>query len=161
RDRWRDLVEEDETDDDAAAGIESVLQSVDPQLYEGGQDSAVAQAIANFQLSIINAANETRDECRAQQIHWTLRVIRETSQRLRHAFPEADLNKLDTVVPSLHSRLALDVAAELLALSGSRFSPQRLSQKEGSHLWEGTPPLPVQPSPRTFKLLHKLSEVMA
>ena len=160
RDRWRDLVEEDETDDDAAAGIESVLQSVDPQLYEGGQDSAVAQAIANFQLSIINTANETRDECRAQQIHWTLRVIRETSQRLHQAFPEADLNKLDTVVPSLHSRLALDVAAGL-ALSGSRFSPQRLSQKEGSHLWEGTPPLPVQPSPRTFKLVHKLSEVMA
>ena len=161
RDRWRDLVEEDETDDDAAAGVESVLQSVDPQLYEGGQDSAVAQAITNFQLSIINAANETRDECRAHQIHWTLRVIRETSQRLHQAFPEADLNKLDTVVPSLHSRLALDIAAGLLALSGSIFSPQRLSPPSGSHLWEGTPPLPVQPSPRTFKLVHKLSETMA
>jgi hypothetical protein len=160
RDRWRDLVEEDETEDDAAAGIESVLQSVDPQIYEGEQDEAVAQAIANFQMSIINTANETRDECPAQQIHWTLRVIRETSQRLHQAFPEADLNKLDTVVPSLHSRLALDVTAGLLAVSGSRFSPQRLSE-EGSHLWEGTPPLPVQPSPRTFKLVHKLSEVMA
>jgi hypothetical protein len=161
RDRWRDLVEEDETDDDTAAGIESVLQSVDSQLYEGGQDSAVAQAIASFQLSIINTANEIRDKCRAQQIRWTLRVIRGTSQRLHQAFPEADLSKLDTVVPSLHSRLALDVAAELRALSGARFSPQCLSQKEGSHLWEGTPPLPVQPSPRTFKLVHKLSEVMA
>jgi conserved oligomeric Golgi complex subunit 1 len=161
RDRWRDLVEEDETDDDAAAETESILQSVDPQLYEGGQDSAVAQAIANFQLSIINTANEMLDEFHPQQIHWTLRVIRETSQRLYQAFPEADLNKLDTVVPSLHSRLALDVAAGLLAVSGPSFSRQHLSQKEGSHLWEGTPPLPVQPSPRVFKLVHKLNEAMA
>jgi hypothetical protein len=160
RDRWLDLVEEDEADDDAAAGIESILQSVDPRLYEEGQDSALAQAVASFQLSIITTVNETRDEFRPPQIHWALRVIRETSQRLHQAFPEADLNNLDTIVPLLHRRLARDVAAGL-ALSKPRPSQQHLSQHEGSYLWEGTPPLPVQPSPRTFKLVHKLSEAMA
>ena len=161
KDRWRDFVEDDEEDEETAARIENILQSGDPKLYEEEQVLGVAEAFTNFQLKIRDAANEIWKEPDRQQVQSLLRIVRETCQRLRQAFPEADLAMLDAIVPSLHNRLALDVTTNLLASSTSRPTWQRLSHRASSHLWEGVPPLPVQPSPHIFKVLHKLSEIMA
>ena len=161
KDRWQDLVEDDEEDDEAADRIESILQCDDSKLYELEQVSSVVQALTDFQLKIKDMANKMAAEKGCEQAKSLLRIIRETVLRLRQAFPEADLTTLDTIPLLLHNRLATDVAIKLLASSESTFASQRLSVKASSHLWEGVPPLPVQPSPRIFKLLYKMNEIMA
>ena len=160
KDRWQDLVEDDE-EDEAAETIETILQSDDPKLYDLEQVSGVAQAFTDFQLKMRDTANRIGEQMDCQKVQLLLRIIRETSLRLRQAFPDADMTTLDTIVPSLHNRLATDVAIKLLAVFGSRFTRNRLSIKASTHLWEGVPPLPVQPSLRIFKLLRKLNEIMA
>jgi hypothetical protein len=161
RDRWQDIVEEDEEDEESAVRIESILQNDDPELYEVEQVSSVAQAFTDFQLKIRDIGNDIREDSGCEQVQSLLRIIREACQRLRQAFPQADLMMLDTIVPSLHTRLAINVVTKIFALSVSRPASQRLSYRASSHLWEGVLPLPVQPSARIFKLLHKLSEVIA
>jgi conserved oligomeric Golgi complex subunit 1 len=161
KDRWQDHVEEDEDDEESAAKIESVLQGDDPKLYRAAQASDVAQAFSDFQLKISDTTNVIRQGPDCDQVQSLLRFIREASQRLRQAFPEADLTILDTIAPSLHSRLASDVATKLLAFSKLKSASQRLSYMASSHLWEGVPPLPMQPSARIFRLLCKLNEAMA
>lgn len=160
KDRWQDLVEEDEEDEEAGTRIENILQRDDPKLYEVEQVSGLAQAFVDFQLKVRDTASGASEVPGCQQVQSLLRIIRETCHRLRQAFPEADLTTLDRIAPSLHSRLAISVVTKLFTLSGPK-RLQRLSHRESSHLWEGVPPLPMQPSAHIFKLLYKANEAMA
>lgn len=159
--RWQDHIEDDEDDEESVAKVESLLQNDDPQLYEAEQASTVARAFADFQLKISETAKAVSQRAQSEQGQSLLRIIREASQRIYQAFPEADLTIFDEIVPSLHSQLAVRVATKLLAVSGSAAAWQRLSDTASSHVWEGVPLLPVQPSARTFRLLHKLQALMA
>lgn len=158
--RWEDHIEDDEDDEDSVAKVESLLQNEDPKLYEAEQALSVARAFSNFQLKISDTAKAISQRTQHGQVQSLLRIMREASQRICLAFPEADLTMFDEIVPSLHNELATDVATKLLTLTESGAAWQSLSSTASSHVWEGVPPLPVQPSPRTFRLLHKLQEVM-
>jgi hypothetical protein len=161
--RWEDHIEDNEDDEDnedSVAKVESLLQNEDPKLYEAEQALNIARAFSNFQLKISDTAKAISQRTQHGQVQSLLRIMREASQRICLAFPEADLTMFDEIVPSLHSQLAMDVATKLLTLSESGAAWQSLSSTASSHVWEGVPPLPVQPSPRAFRLLHKLQEVM-
>jgi hypothetical protein len=143
------------------AEVESFLRNDDPKLYAAEQASNVARALSDFQLKISDIARAIGQRTQCEQAQSLLRMIREASQRICGAFPQADLTMFDEIVPLLHNQLAIDVATRLLTLSGSGAAWQGLSNQTSSHVWEGVPLLPVQPSPRTFRFLHNLQEIMA
>lgn len=159
--RWQDHVEEDEEDEESLTKIEHLLQSDDPKLYAGEQLSNIARALSDFQLKIGTSATALSAGSSCDQVQSLLRIIREASQRLGQAFPEADLTTLSEIAPLLQSRLGTAVASQLLTFSKSRSTARRLHYRASTHLWEGDPPLPIQPSAHIFSLLRKLQEVMA
>ena len=161
KDRWQDKVEEDGTDDDAPAVIEHMLTVKDSELYKAAQREAIVTATSKFQINIRDASDLISDVQGTTKVPTLLRIIREICQRLRRAFPALNLTTLDDMVPGLHEQLANDVATRVVALFKSRPASNCYTQRTLNQLWDGTPPLPTQPSPRVFKLLYKLSGAMA
>ena len=159
--RWLEMIEEDEDDDESGVEVEKALQSEDPDLYAEVQKSALAKAMSSFQETIRDSTRDIGESCSTKKILFLLRTIRDVNQRLSSGFPGADLTTLETILPELQHRLATDVGTQLATNFSSSTHSRRLEVSAISHLWEGTPPLPMQPSPHTIKVLRKLSEIMA
>lgn len=162
KDRWQDQIDEDETDDEGPITIERMLTKDDSEVFEAEQKRAVVQAVFTFQTSIRDASTGIETEQTISQVQVLLHIIREVCQRLHHAFSTIDLAMLRDIVPDLHRRLAIDVAAMVFStLVSSKQATQLSTLTASSQLWDGTPLLPMQPSPHVFKLLYKLSQTMA
>ena len=154
RERWQDQVEEDEDDDELAARVEQTLRNTDPRRYQDDLAKSSIKSLTDCQTSVRGIADTAHLGSDASRVRALLRIVRELHQRLRRAFPDAQLDVLESVVPPLIERLANDLV---------RLVPVPLKSRPSSsiaQLWEGNPPLPVQPSPTTIKLLRKLTSCM-
>jgi conserved oligomeric Golgi complex subunit 1 len=162
KDRWLDRID-DETEEEDAAILARLLSSDDPDLYMYFLSQTSENVLSEFQQKIAQATKEIHADSPIHQTIFLIRYIRETYQQLHHAFPDTDLGVLTLVLSPLRSHVSNVISTQLLeafacppsSTHNAEFAPA-LTQ-----LWEGTPPLPTQPSPHTFKLLQTLCMFMA
>jgi conserved oligomeric Golgi complex subunit 1 len=85
-----------------------------------------------------------------------LRVLRD----IRAALPKRpDLKSFGlSIIPDLHAILAISVSSTPISSLATSITARK--RVVGRALWEGTPELPVHPSPAAFKFLHSLTSSM-
>ncbi|KAI9832558.1 MAG: hypothetical protein M1819_004348 [Sarea resinae] len=182
-------LDEDEDDELAEEGggedrLQTLLSESDPRLLEQDFQSALLASFKSFQKAVSDMAKDFSAEHRGGQAMFVLRILREIRQNLPQSMdmdgPSApSLSSSSSVVPDLHVMIAESVSARALLSfrrqhSSSVSSKRRANEKRARRqqrqrrqrlavraLWEGTPALPVQPSPEIFKLLHRLVSSMA
>lgn len=91
-----------------------------------------------------------------------IRLLREVDQRRRSLKEVFDLSESSSLSPevlrSLHQEIAEHVATKAIDTLIPRHKKQA---RRAIPLWDGVPPLPVQPSPATFRFLVELSRAMS
>lgn len=166
--RWIDIIEEDDDDDDDDDGgdkterVERTLQKDDPDQYEHAHKSSLDTATFEFQ-NRIKAAVETLNETETPKAIFLLRTIRGIYHHMTSSsIQQQDLTILASAIPRLHHLLATNTTSILLGpIQSSSSLVPRHQIKALAHLWEGDPPLPTHPSPPVFKLLQRLTGIMA
>lgn len=160
--RWIDFIEEDDDDDDRTEGIERTLQRDDPDMYEQEHTSSLGTAIIQFQNRIKKFAGNL-NQTETRKAIFLVRTIRGIYSHLATwSLQQQDLTILSSAAPQLHQLLATNITATLLdSIKPSSFVLKKQKIKALSHLWEGDPPLPTHPSPPVFKLLQRLTSIMA
>ncbi|KAF7502103.1 hypothetical protein GJ744_007208 [Endocarpon pusillum] len=166
--RWIDFIEEDEDvdedGDEKTEIIERTLQKDDPDQYEQEHKSSLDTATLEFQ-GRIKAAVETVNKTETPKAIFLLRTIRGIYHHMTSSsssIQQQDLPILASTIPRLHHLLATNTTSTLLGpIQSSSSLVPRHKIKALAHLWEGDPPLPTHPSPPVFKLLQRLTGIMA
>ncbi|KAH7393472.1 hypothetical protein BKA64DRAFT_676297 [Cadophora sp. MPI-SDFR-AT-0126] len=154
--RWDDDLEDVE-DDLSVESRNALLSTEDPKMLQDHLDSSLEEAyqVLNEKISALLTTYEESEQI-GQISVYLLRIIRD----IRTELPANDTLQsfgLPLVKP-LHQRLASQVSSKPLHAFSKTCTRKKLP---GRALWEGTPELPIQPSPGTFKLLHNLTLAMA
>jgi len=161
---------EDSDDEFSLDSKQALLSEDDPRSLEEKVQEAIFEALLELQKNlktlIARLTSDTQESSLPQAI-FLLRVLREVSERIPRLglkdteSTSSSLPFASSLVEPLHNALATSIsqsALDSLKRHLRKFSTSRriLSRT----LWEGNPPLPVQPSPGTFKFLHTLSNDM-
>lgn len=171
--RWDEDFGDGAEDSDDEFGLDSkqaLLSEDDPRSLEEKVQEAISEALLELQKNlktlIARLTSDTQESSLPQAI-FLLRVLREVSERIPRLglkdteSASSSLPFASSLVEPLHNTLATSIsqsALDSLKRHLRKFSTSRriLSRT----LWEGNPPLPVQPSPGTFKFLNTLSKDM-
>ncbi|KAG0648296.1 hypothetical protein D0Z07_5396 [Hyphodiscus hymeniophilus] len=154
--RWDDDLEDIE-DDLSLESRNTLLSTEDPNMLQDQLDLNLEKAYSALHQSISSHLAIYKDSEHIGQISmYILRILRD----IRSELPKnPSLQKFGlSLVPSLHEVLASTTAAESIHYFSKRFTRKRVA---GRGLWEGSPEMPVQPSPATFKFHHSLVQSMA
>ncbi|KAK0099759.1 hypothetical protein ONS95_013348 [Cadophora gregata] len=154
--RWDDDLEDIE-DDLSIESRNALLSTEDPKMLQEHLDSSLEEAyqVLNEKISALLTTYEESEQIGHISIY-LLRVIRDIRKELPANISLQSFG-LPLVKP-LHQRLASEVSEKPLQAFSKTCTKKKVP---GRALWEGTPELPVQPSPGTFKLLHSLALAMA
>ena len=169
--RWdEDFGDGADDSDDEFDSKQALLSEDDPRSLEEKVQEAISEALLELQKNlktlIARLTFDTQESSLPQAI-FLLRVLREVSERI----PRLSLKDTESTSPSLPFASSLvEPLYNALATSISQsaldslkrclrkfFTSRRILSRT---LWEGNPPLPVQPSPEIFKFLHTLSKDM-
>ncbi|KAI9772900.1 MAG: hypothetical protein M1840_008782 [Geoglossum simile] len=154
--RWDEAIDdvEDEIDLESRA---TQLSRDDPDLLEGELGKALTTAFQELGNVTSSAAAESEQGPKAI---FLLRILREI-RRQAPGLGNTDAFGL-SIIPILHGRVAETTSFTPLKLFERLTSKARWDRNNPARaLWEGTPQLPVQPSPGVFKLLYGLVTSMA
>ncbi|TAQ89259.1 hypothetical protein B7494_g2404 [Chlorociboria aeruginascens] len=154
--RWNDDLEGIE-DDLSLESRNTLLSQEDPQMLQSRLDSKLDEAFKELDDKIFTLFSTYEESEYVGKISiYLLRVLRDIRT---HLPKNASLQQFGlAIVPSLHKQLASTVSTNLTESFAKSFKRKRVV---GRALWEGTPELPVQPSPSTFKFLHSLTLSMS
>lgn len=149
-----DLDDFEELDD--GDSLQTILAKRDPELLETELRQATSSA---FQFAYQRVKSVSEDKQRAATL---VRVVRELEQRRRRLGDRAgeieSTELRDELVQCLHQAVAKSVCeAPLQSFRSDAISRQRVA----TALWDGSPPLPIQPSPHAFRFLASLQRSMS
>jgi hypothetical protein len=154
--RWDDDLEDIE-DDLSIESRNTSLSKEDPKMLQDQLDSSLEEAYVDLQEKLTSLLAAYEDSENIGQISvYLLRVLRDIRSNLPKDSSYQGFGI--QLVPSLHKTLAVITSENAVELFEKN---QPLKRIVGRGLWEGDPELPVQPSPKIFKLLRGLSEAMA
>lgn len=149
----------DDLDDDMSLEDRNEMLSVDdPTKLRKRVDRSLKQAFYDLhdKLTTLSHTFQASEHNGAISIFF-LRVVREIRRELPAS---SDVQSFGlSLVPELHRSLATSITSG--ALSGLSSSLSWKQSNKGIILWEGDPPLPVQPSPAVFKLFRAISKSMS
>ncbi|KAL3425760.1 hypothetical protein PVAG01_02551 [Phlyctema vagabunda] len=154
--RWDDDLENIE-DDITLESRDALLSQEDPQLLRDHLHSSLERSFTELDAKVDSLLAAQKESTHIGDISiYIIRVLRS----IRGSLPnDESLKKFGlSIIPSLHQHLSFAVSKSSVKGFTKSLSRRRVA---GRALWEGTPELPVQPSPGTFKLLHALSRDMA
>jgi hypothetical protein len=125
----------------------------------------VRQALDGLNSSVGDVFKTFGPSHASQKAVFLLRVIRLVRRDIPTHFLAKDFTVSSEVVPELQELLAAEIVAQNGSLSlipSFKSHPETGKPKvvPGRTLWEGEPPVPVQPSPGTFKYLRRLTATM-
>ncbi|KJX95222.1 sphingolipid c9-methyltransferase like protein [Zymoseptoria brevis] len=165
--KWADDLDLDLDDLTDAEGLHHSLSQEDPRSLEERLQTATAKDLSDAYEKI--EASYTASS--SQDPALTIRIIRAVDHRRRAldslvtaksstsspypAAPHAD----ESFIASLHHSLASSVISR--PIQRYRQSLTSPALRNTSTLWDGTPPLPVQPSTCTFRFVRDLHREMA
>ncbi|KAG9241074.1 hypothetical protein BJ878DRAFT_522573 [Calycina marina] len=153
--RWDDDLEDME-DDFSIETRSNLLSSEDPQMLQDHLDTSLEKKYAALGDQIRSLLETQSDGEDFESISiYTIRILRD----IRSELPQnASVQTFGlSLVPALHRTLAISVARRPV----ERFDEPLPKKVVGRALWEGTPELPVLPSPKVFRLLYNLTVSMA
>jgi hypothetical protein len=166
--RWDDTFADDvDSDSDSELGDskQTLLSDDDPRALEEATQDALAQALQELGINIAKVVDTSLEEHVVHKTVFILRVIRDLGDRI----PLLKLADKSTPLASpfqaatlrtLHAALATHIAAPRIRTYEVSLA-KALETSTNSHvLWEGTPPLPSQPSPSAFRFLRELNRCM-
>ncbi|TVY20146.1 hypothetical protein LARI1_G001430 [Lachnellula arida] len=153
--RWDDDLEDIE-DDLILESRNTLLSKDDPNMLQDHLDTSLEKAYKDLHEKIASMLASYEGEQIGSVSIYILRIIRD----IRTELPKnKSLQSFGlALVPLLHERLASSTSEELIKSYSRSFLKKKVA---GRSLWEGSPELPVQPSPATFKLLNGLTLAMA
>ncbi|KAK1637350.1 hypothetical protein BDP81DRAFT_427295 [Colletotrichum phormii] len=156
RQRWDNDIDEIE-DEETIEARQQLLSREDPRTLHEKLDATLVKAFVDLDGKLTGLWRSKEGAQNGGRVAmYLLRILRD----VREGLPKLDAVKRFglEVVPSLHERLATTVAAQPLEV----FKGRALTQKTvvGRPLWEGSPELPTQPSPRVFQFLRDVSTEM-
>lgn len=158
-DRWNDDLDLDIEDNFDVDSPQDLLAKEDPdelqKLLASEKDKTLSAVYANVQ----SAATSDMDENRVIVL---LRLLREVAHQALSIESQGSTSKPPlSLFEKLHEVLASKIVERLLQQSkGTRGAPRLFVRSPITALWEGTPPLPVQPSTTCFKYLHETCKTM-
>jgi len=154
--RW----DEDLEDVEDELGLESrnqLLSQDDPKMLQDRLERSLEDAFTHLHKRLSTLLMIHQESHYSGQIAiYLLRIIRGIRSGLPPNPPIRSFGL--SLVPSLHTKLVSDVSAGPIEALSESFRRKRVA---GRALWEGTPELPVQPSPAIFKFLHSSATSMA
>ncbi|CZS93651.1 uncharacterized protein RAG0_03833 [Rhynchosporium agropyri] len=152
--RWDDDLEDIE-DDLSVESRNTLLSTEDPDMLQERLNSSLEEAYQLLHEKIAALLTTYEDSKQIGQISvYLLRIIRDIRTELPASLQSFGM----PLVKPLHERLTSEVSAKPVNDFNKTGSRKKVA---GRGLWEGTPELPVQPLPGTFKLLHNLALAMA
>lgn len=161
--RWTDVLVGGEVEDEDV-DVNPRLNDEDPRTLSNALHSAVRQAYQNLQDSFNDAFKAFGSSHLNQKATFLLRLIRLIRREIPSGFVPADFLFSRDLAPKLQELLATDIVTHTGSLA---FVPASTTLKTknsrlvpGRSLWEGEQPVPVQPSPSTFKFLRRLTATM-
>lgn len=154
---WDDDLENLE-DDLSLEDRNEILSAEDPAMLQKRVDRSLKQSFYDLHDKLATLSSTYRDtESNGAASIILLRIIREVRSDLPAT---VDLLPFGlSIIPELQRTLASSVSSEPIELFGKAI--RKKYKSTGRALWEGTPPLPVYPSPSLFKLLHNVTTAMA
>lgn len=155
--RWNDDLDSLE-DEEVLEERQRSLSKEDPEMLQSHLRKSLEQAFQTLhnKLEALSATYEQSEDIGDITI-FILRVLRD----LRAELPkQTDLSSFGiSLVPKLHQALAVKISSETIPTYTSALRSRK--RVPGRALWEGTPELPIYPSPLTFKFLHQTTSAMA
>nr|POE93081.1 hypothetical protein CFP56_64188 [Quercus suber] len=153
--RWEDDLEF-ELDEPSDGELRTIFTKQDPDQLQTSLRTATSTSLQKLYRSLEQSAQSSLPPSTI------LRILREVDQGRRTLADRASIveDELQTakVVSALHVKLAQDV------IQVPQQQYRTSLQKQGRisiELWDGSPPLPVQPTPKTYKFLISLHRAMA
>jgi conserved oligomeric Golgi complex subunit 1 len=166
KERWIDYIEEgDDQDgdeeDERIEKLQAKLQNEDPTTYDQEHSNSLRDATSQFQSRIKDAGTQLGPAESVRKAIFLVRTIRGIHEVLTSSFPQQDLILISSALPHLHNLLATETTStSFTTLDSSAFVLRPRNIRILRHLWEGSPSLPTQPSPRIFRLLQNLNSTM-
>ncbi|RDW70338.1 hypothetical protein BP5796_08735 [Coleophoma crateriformis] len=154
--RWDDDLEDIE-DDLSLESRNTLLSQDDPKMLQDCLDQGLERAFQELHNRISSLlVLQKKSENIGQISIYIIRVLRS----IRTSLPAIEAVQTFglSIIPELHKNLALAISSDVVEKFAGTFKRKRVA---GRLLWEGSPELPVQPSPGTFAFLHSLSKAMA
>nr|POE53428.1 hypothetical protein CFP56_28650 [Quercus suber] len=154
--RWEDDLDF-ELDDPSDGELRSVFTKQDPDKLQTHLRSATSTSLHNLYTSIEQSAQSSLSPST------TLRLLREIDQRGRTLADRVNIEQGERRTSEMVSALYQQLAQEVLLVPQRqhRASLQKKPGRISIELWDGTPPLPVQPTPKTYKFLLSLQRAMS
>lgn len=152
--KWVDDMDEVDDDDDLLDNKQVLLSEDDPRLLQEVLNRSLQEAFTKLQATLGKTQQELgeQDPSRGQKACLLIRTWREIRQHLPRDYQDHTLGLKS--IPGLQHIIANEVvdfprqrcSRRLQRLVNSTFLPSR-------PLWEGSPELPILPSPWTYRLL--------
>lgn len=156
KDRWDEDIEDME-DEETLQARNDALSKDDPQMLREKMKAFLGQAFETLHDKFATLTDTHLRSSHAGHVaSYILRIVRD----LRSDLPTntSGITFGLSLVPKLHA----EIAKMATSASLDTFSPTLQNKRvAGRALWEGSPQLPVQPSPAVFKLLHLTALAMA
>lgn len=150
--KWDDDLEFDIDDLEDGDELQDALSKQDPKDMMESLSKAVEASVAGSFAKIRDLGEPTNNAAHV------LRVWRELDMRVKMLQARLTFSPPEISLRTLHRNLALSTSRHAI-------DEYLQSLKNASHvattLWDGTPPLPVQPGPATIKLLTIMHRAMS
>lgn len=162
--KWTDVLVGGEVEDEDV-DVTPRLNEEDPRTLLNALHSAVRQAYQNLQDSFGDSFKAFGSSHLKQKATFLLRLVRHIRREIPSGFVEKDFLFSSQLTPELQNLLAKDIMNHSGSLvfvpsTGPMIKENVMRPVPGRSLWEGEPPVPVQPSPSTFKYLRHLTATM-
>ncbi|KAI9872306.1 MAG: para-aminobenzoate synthase, (PABA) [Pleopsidium flavum] len=158
--KWDVDLETDEDDELELDSKQALLSEDDPRELQEGFQKALGKALRDLENQIQEFAGSFAPEEKAQQAMFVLRVVREIRHRLRKHYETVRVGPV--IVHDFQQMVVESVLKDpIRTFDRAMEKRSRTGRVVTRALWEGTPKLPVQPSPTVFKLLHGTVSAMA
>ncbi|KAI7348343.1 hypothetical protein D0864_13956 [Hortaea werneckii] len=154
--RWQDELDVDFDDLENGDEIRQALTKTDAEQTQSAFQNAVSEVLKH-QYELIK--ERTSSSMPPQTL---LRLLREIDSRraiVEHSYgAKVEIDFYHSTIRSLHQALVEQVVES--PLKQLRISTKKQA-KAAVSLWDGSPPLPVQPSPSIFRFMTLLEEAMS
>jgi len=158
--RWEEDLDLDEDDDLEAGKYQDSLGKEDPNALSLRLDSTVKGAFEDTITLLGDAVTTEGTSDDGERYIFLFRLTREVARQPN--FPSA-ADAYHTLLEKLYTTIAAHIAGQSLQYLRKRSDQDPsipFNRTPALILWEGTPQLPVQPSPASIRLLHELRKVM-
>jgi para-aminobenzoate synthetase len=170
--RWDDTFADDvddEADDEIGDSKQTLLSDDDPRLLEEVTQEALGETLQSLGASFSKIVDQvSRDEAgkAVQKAVFILRVVREISDRIPRLKLQEKSTPMDSpfasdTLQALYETLAAHVASPTVQAYKTSLAYSSKTRTNSHILWDGSPPLPSQPSPSAFRFMRELNKSMA